>query len=247
MNIQQDLREVTLKEASILCRKSEKTLRRKIEAGLLEGRKEPLEFGGFMWVIDIDSLEKLYPGSRPSQLPQLYASPEPPQVRLKSQSIDSDPDRPTLSSPSYKHSPISGQSMLDESNREEEDDDDEEEEWNARQSFFDYILDENRQLKVEIKDREARIIALNERAFVLERALGEQEGKANTQARVLEWFQSQEEERDQKRAVQERKLLEQGPQLQPPQNTKPYISIIAGAAIPVVVFLILALTGALAI
>ena len=62
--------EVTLKEAATLCKKSEKTLRRKIEAGLLDGRKEPLEFGGFMWMIDVESLDELYPGSRPSNLPE---------------------------------------------------------------------------------------------------------------------------------------------------------------------------------
>ena len=49
--------EVPLKEAATLCKKSEKTLRRKIDAGLLGGRKEPLEFGGFMWMIDVESLD----------------------------------------------------------------------------------------------------------------------------------------------------------------------------------------------
>ena len=80
--------EVTLKEAATLCKKSEKTLRRKIEAGLLDGRKEPLEFGGFMWMIDVESLDELYPGSRPSNLPQVYDAPEPPQVRLKNRPED---------------------------------------------------------------------------------------------------------------------------------------------------------------
>lgn len=230
--------EVTLKEAALLCKKSEKTLRRKIEAGLLEGRKEPLEFGGFMWMIDMESLDELYPGSRPSQLPALYNSPEPPQVRLK--------NRPEGESALER-----GLVKREEDTLEYEDDDDDEEddddatEWNVRQSFLEYILDENRSLKQDLKERDARIIALNERAFVLERALGEQEGTSATQARVLEWFQSQEASREQARQDEEAKLLESGPPaVVPVQKSNPLGAALIGAGVTLLVFLTLLATGA---
>lgn len=232
--------EVTLKEAALLCRKSEKTLRRKIECGLLHGRREPLEFGGFMWVIDVDSLEELYPGSRPSQLPQLWSSPELPQVRLKNRSEDEASAERGLITPPREMERHSG--------AEEEDDEDEDEEWNARQSFLDYILDENRGLKLELKERDARIVNLNERAFVLERALGEQEGKAATQARVLEWFQSQEGEREKQRAETERKLLEAGAQQRQPASApvrSPYLGALLGASATLALVLLLLLSGVL--
>lgn len=226
--------EVTLKEASLLCRKSEKTLRRKIECGLLEGRREPLEFGGFMWLIDVNSLEELYPGSRPSQLPQVWAAPEPPQVRLKS--------RPEDTTTGEHHLIQSEQSPERRVDASDENDEDDEEEWNVRQGFLDYILDENRGLKLELKERDARILQLNERAFVLERALGEQEGKASTQARVLEWFQSQESEREKQRVQTERKLLSAGNET-PPQ--KPYLAALLGAGSTLLVFVLLLAFGIL--
>lgn len=230
--------EVTLKEASLLCRKSEKTLRRKIECGLLGGRREPLEFGGFMWLIDVDSLEELYPGSRPSQLPQLWAAPEPPQVRLKNRAEDEVSGERTLA---VQRDVERRTEVVD-----DEDEDDGDEEWNVRQSFLDYILDENRGLKLELKERDARILGLNERAFVLERALGEQEGKAATQARVLEWFQSQESEREKQRAETERKLLSAGAQpAAAVTGAKPYIAALAGAGSTIVVFLLLLAAGIL--
>lgn len=230
--------EVTLKEAALLCKKSEKTLRRKIEAGLLGGRKESLEFGGFMWMIDIDSLEELYPGSRPSQLPALYNSPEPPQVRLKNR-------------PEPESEPELGIAKREDNTRdlnEEDDEDDEDDvagEWNVRQSFLEYILDENRALKHNIKEKDARILALNERAFVLERALGEQEGTSATQARVLEWFQSQEASREQARQSEESRLLEQAPQPSPTPKTQPWGAALAGAGVTLMVFVALLLSGTL--
>lgn len=228
--------EVTLKEASLLCRKSEKTLRRKIECGLLQGRREPLEFGGFMWVIDVDSLEELYPGSRPSQLPQLWASPELPQVRLKNRAEEeTSGERQALATP-----PREVERRVD-----DDDSDEDGEEWNARQSFFDYILDENRELKFELKERDARILSLNERAFVLERALGEQEGKAATQARVLEWFQAQEGEREKHRAETERKLLEAGAQQQVTPSRSPYLAALIGAGSTLLLVLLLLVSGVL--
>lgn len=226
--------EVTLKEASLLCRKSEKTLRRKIEAGLLEGRKEPLEFGGFMWLIDMESLEELYPGSKPSQLPQVYNSPEPPQVRLRTRAINDD---------SLEGLPITNALVPDGSELCEDDDEDEDDEpWGVRQSFLNYILEENRGLKLEIKERDARILGLNERAMVLERALGEQEGKATTQARVLEWFQSQESEREKARGENERKLLEAAPAANVPTKA-PYLAGLVGAIATAVLLLAFAASG----
>jgi hypothetical protein len=233
--------EVTLKEASLLCRKSEKTLRRKIDCGLLGGRREPLEFGGFMWLIDVESLEELYPGSRPSQLPQLWAPPEPPQVRLKNRTEEEVSAERQLAS---KREPL--RDLGEQRSDMADDDEDEEEEWNVRQGFLDYILEENRGLKLEVKERDARILNLNERAFVLERALGEQEGKAATQTRVLEWFQSQESEREKQRAETERKLLVAGAQptvLTPPP--RPYLAALVGASTTVLVLLILLATGLL--
>ena len=229
--------EVTLKEASLLCRKSEKTLRRKIECGLLGGRREPLEFGGFMWLIDVESLEELYPGSRPSQLPQLWAAPEPPQVRLKNRAEDEVPGDRSLA----PQREVAGRPDI----VDDDDDDDGDDEWNVRQSFLDYILDENRGLKSELKERDARILGLNERAFVLERALGEQEGKAATQARVLEWFQSQEGEREKQRAETERKLLIAGAAPVPPPAGKPYLAALIGAGSTFLVFLLLLAAGIL--
>lgn len=227
--------EVTLKEASLLCRKSEKTLRRKIEAGLLEGRREPLEFGGFMWLIDLGSLDELYPGSKPSQLPQVYNSPEPPQVRLKTRAINED---------SLEGLPITNALVPENSELcDDEDDDDDTEEWGVRQSFLNYILEENRGLKFEIKDRDARILGLNERAMVLERALGEQEGKASTQARVLEWFQSQESEREKARSESERKLLEAGPAPAPAPQRSAYLAGLVGAIATALLLLAFATSG----
>lgn len=232
--------EVTLKEAAVLCKKSEKTLRRKIEAGLLDGRKEPLEFGGFMWMIDIESLDELYPGSRPSQLPQLYNSPEFPQVRLKNR-----PDGDTDTERQLIKRDISDALEIDDDEDDDEDDDgvEMEEGWSVRQSLFEYILEENRSLKYDLKEKDARIVSLNERAFVLERALGEQEGTSATQARVLEWFQSQESAREQARQDEEAKLLEAGPQQEPAAKTSPWIQVLAGAGVTLMVLVIMLASG----
>ncbi len=54
---------LTLKDAVRLSGMSEKTLRRKLEAGLLTGQRETLDYGGFMWMIDARSLAELYPDS----------------------------------------------------------------------------------------------------------------------------------------------------------------------------------------
>ena len=225
--------EVNLKEAATLCKKSEKTLRRKIEAGLLDGRKEPLEFGGFIWMIDVESLDELYPGSRPSNLPQVYDAPEPPQVRLK--------NRPEDEVGKEIRAVVQREPDYD-----SEDDDEDGEEWNARQSFFDYILDENRNLKYELKDREAHILSLNERTFALERALGEQEGTSTTQARVLEWFQSQEAIREKNRQEVDQKLLNAAPEPEVKKTGFPWAAALAGAGVMMLFTLILISTGILA-
>lgn len=233
--------EVTLKEAALLCKKSEKTLRRKIEAGLLGGRREPLEFGGFMWMIEVESLDELYPGSRPSSLPQVYDAPEPPQIRLK--------NRPEQSGERKAIVPQSEALQLGDYDEEDEDDDLEQahdgEEWNVRQSFFEYILDENRNLKSEIKERDARIFNLNERAFVLERALGEQEGTSTTQARVLEWFQTQESVREKKRQEEQEKLLTGNVEGQEQTRPNPWFAAVAGAGIVLMFVVVLLSTGVL--
>jgi hypothetical protein len=230
--------EVTLKEAATLCKKSEKTLRRKIEAGLLGGRKESLEFGGFMWMIDVESLDELYPGSRPNHLPQVYSAPEPPQIRLKSRpEQETGPDHAIVAQPDAKH-----YGDCDELTESDEDG----EEWSARQSFFDYILDENRNLKNDLRDRDSRILSLNERAFVLERALGDQEGTSLTQARVLEWFQSQEAVREKSRQETERKLLAAPQQKREKPVANLWTAALAGAGAVLIFVMVLISTGLIA-
>ena len=54
-----------------------------------------------------------------------------------------------------------------------------------------YLLEENRTLKEDLRDRERQLRSLQDRALNLERECGEQRGTASTQARVLEWFQRQ--------------------------------------------------------
>lgn len=227
--------EVPLKEAASLCKKSEKTLRRKIEAGLLEGRKEPLDFGGFMWMIDIDSLDELYPGSRPSHLPQVYEAPGTPDVRLKNRPIEENPGTTIVAQPDAQLGEFDGDS-------------EEDEEFQAHRSFFDYILEENRTLKGDLKNRDARILALNERAFVLERALGAEEGTSSTQARVLDWFQNQEAEREKQRQQEKMNLLTAAstPEKKERPKTDLAAAALAGAGAVVIFLLVLAATGLVA-
>lgn len=161
--------EVSLKEAVKLCGKSEKTLRRKIDAGLLNGRREPMEYGGFMWVIELDSLESVFPGSVPEGF-EIPVATEPPPTRLGTP-------------PGVEETAL------------EEIDEDEVPMSVAHQMFFDYLLEENKSLKDDIRHRDTRIAELQEKALILERTLGEQEGTSNTQAKVLEWFQRQEAQR----------------------------------------------------
>ncbi len=165
--------EVSLKEAVKLCGKSEKTLRRKIDAGLLNGRREPMEYGGFMWVIELESLESMFPGSVPEGF-EIPVATEPPPTRLGTPP---------------------GIGAEETALQEVDDDDDEVPMSVAHQMFFDYLLDENKCLKEDIRRRDGRIAELQEKALILERTLGEQEGTSTTQAKVLEWFQQQEAQR----------------------------------------------------
>lgn len=167
--------EVSLKEAVKLCGRSEKTLRRKVDAGLIAGRREELEYGGFMWMIDLHSLSELYPGSEALDNlvenldPPLetLAHVDPPQVRLSTVHGQAADEKLEEAVPSSVHPP------------------------SARPDFFAYLLDENHQLKDEIRERDQRIAEMQDRSTRLERELGEQQGTAVTQARVLEWFQQQ--------------------------------------------------------
>ncbi|MBS2035474.1 hypothetical protein JST97_10835 [bacterium] len=162
---------LTLKDAVRLSGMSEKTLRRKLEAGLLTGQRETLDYGGFMWMIDARSLAELYPDSAAVRdyvaylENSLQANPRPASPQPKPEEMV-----PTLSS-----------------TIEEED----EPAPPAKNDFVLYLLEENRTLKEDLRDRERQLRNLQDRALNLERECGEQRGTASTQARVLEWFQRQ--------------------------------------------------------
>lgn len=171
-------REVTLKEAVKLCGKSEKTLRRKIEAGSLAGRRENLEYGGFMWLIDLASLETLYPGSAPKSLLEGAVATEPPPTRLSTTPSAPTPPPSETPQPTPEGSEVIALGATPNPP--------------GQGQFFEYLLEENRDLKSELRERDGRIATLQEKTARLERQLGEQEGTATTQSRVLEWFQRQE-------------------------------------------------------
>jgi hypothetical protein len=161
---------LTLKDAVRLSGMSEKTLRRKLEAGLLTGQRETLDYGGFMWMIDARSLAELYPDSAAVRdyvtylESSLQGNPRPAPSQRPEEMV------PTLSSTT-----------------EEED----EPAPPAKNDFVLYLLEENRTLKEDLRDRERQLRTLQDRALNLERECGEQRGTASTQARVLEWFQRQ--------------------------------------------------------
>ncbi|MGE0488381.1 MAG: hypothetical protein AB7S38_04125 [Vulcanimicrobiota bacterium] len=189
--------EINLKEAVKLSGKSEKTLRRKIEAGLLQGRREDLEYGGFMWLIDLTSLEELYPGSAPRAMLEIESPDEPPPTRL-----EPTPSSAVTPAQAEEAPPVPP----------------------SNQQFFDYLLEENRNLKEEVRQRDARITSMQEAQARLERSLGEQQGTAATQSRVLEWFQQQE-----------RPALPPGPQDVPSQEPSGAVS--AGTGLLVLIAL----------
>lgn len=163
---------LTLKDAVRLSGMSEKTLRRKLEAGLLTGQRETLDYGGFMWMIDARSLADLYPDSAAVRdyvtylENSLQSNPRPAAAPIRPEETV-----PTLSSQldEVEDEPVSP----------------------AKNDFVLYLLEENRNLKEDLRDRERQLRTLQDRALNLERECGEQRGTASTQARVLEWFQRQ--------------------------------------------------------
>lgn len=165
---------LTLKDAVRLSGMSEKTLRRKLEAGLLTGQRETLDYGGFMWMIDARSLADLYPDSAAVRDYVTYLENSLQQnPRATAPAGRPEEAVPTLSSLSV--------------NEEIED----EPAPAAKNDFVLYLLEENRNLKEDLRDRERQLRSLQDRALNLERECGEQRGTASTQARVLEWFQRQ--------------------------------------------------------
>ncbi len=165
---------LTLKDAVRLSGMSEKTLRRKLEAGLLTGQRETLDYGGFMWMIDARSLAELYPDSAAVR----------DYVTYLENSLQSGAARPQSPPPSRPEEAVP---TLTSQLEEVED----EAATPARNDFVLYLLEENRNLKEDLRDRERQLRTLQDRALNLERECGEQRGTASTQARVLEWFQRQ--------------------------------------------------------
>jgi len=162
--VQEDTRtRLTLRDAVRLAGVSEKTLRRKLEAGLLTGHRETLDYGGFMWMINPHSLAELYPDSAAVR----------DYVDLLESSLQDAP-------------PSSAPSDLDVEEGEVV-----EAPAPRNNDFVIYLLEENRNLKDDLRDRERQLRSIQERAMNLERECGEQRGTAATQARVLEWFQQQ--------------------------------------------------------
>jgi hypothetical protein len=182
---------LTLRDAVRLSGMSEKTLRRKLEAGLLQGVRENLDYGGFMWMIETRSLGDLYPDS--AQLrdyiqlleTQLNQSPE------EESSGNLAPSVQAAVSAGNEHSvrvePIK---VVDESVAPSAESSTAVPE-KGNKDFVLYLLEENRTLKEDVRDKEVRLRNLQERTMQLERECGEQRGTAATQARVLEWFQTQ--------------------------------------------------------
>lgn len=168
----QDVRErLTLRDAVRLSGMSEKTLRRKLEAGLLSGHRETLDYGGFMWMIDARSLAELYPDSAAVR----------DYVQYLESTLQNSPITPPATDPE-----VPASTQLAEMGEEED-----EPVTPARNDFILYLLEENRGLKDDLRDRERQVRSLQDRALNLERECGEQRGTAATQARVLEWFQRQ--------------------------------------------------------
>ena len=144
-------RRLSLRDAVRVSGMSEKTLRRKLEAGALHGQRESLDYGGFMWMIEARSLAELYPSQELTDY--LAGVPE---------GEDLPPPSPPPSAPEEPG------------------------------YFLGYILEQNRELRDELRQRDERLATLHERTLGLEREVGEQRGTAVTQARVLEWFQQQQ-------------------------------------------------------
>jgi hypothetical protein len=185
---------LTLRDAVRLSGMSEKTLRRKLEAGLLQGVRENLDYGGFMWMIETRSLGDLYPDSAqlrdyiqlletqlnqaPEQEPAAVFGPVAaavqPSVAVTAEAVV----KPEPASKAIEEPIASAESNTSASEK-------------GNKDFVLYLLEENRTLKEDVRDKEVRLRNLQERTMQLERECGEQRGTAATQARVLEWFQTQ--------------------------------------------------------
>ena len=218
--------EVPLKVAVKLCGRSEKTLRRKIESGELLSRQEPLDFGGFVWMVDLASLASLYPDadavreyrgedavpppstfvhppgqnepvpfvrdlSKPYGVTDASAVPPPSTPGEYAGGGDSTADVP----PSFQRQNDSATTVCSSDNGDvgrEGQDAGGVDSTTARPvqvpDFFNYIIEENRTLKEDLRERDQRLTRIQERNGELESELGEQRGTARTQARVLEWF-----------------------------------------------------------
>ena len=204
---------LTLRDAVRLCGMSEKTLRRKLEAGLLSGVRENLDYGGFMWMIDARSLSELYPDS--AQLRDYIrllevqmssssspAEPAPSATAVPPAAVEARPEvrytesvrinptsnaAPTTPPPSTPPPPAgvteNAEGAVDESSASRA--------TRHGNDFVIYLLEENRCLKEDLREKEIRLRQLQDRSLMLERECGEQRGTAATQARVLEWFQRQ--------------------------------------------------------
>lgn len=181
---------LTLRDAVRLSGMSEKTLRRKLEAGLLQGVRENLDYGGFMWMIETRSLGDLYPDS--AQLRDYIQQLETQLNQAPEQETSAvfgpvaAPAQPSVSEPVVKPEPakvIEDPVVSAESNTCAPE--------KGNRDFVLYLLEENRTLKEDVRDKEVRLRNLQERTMQLERECGEQRGTAATQARVLEWFQTQ--------------------------------------------------------
>lgn len=175
---------LTLRDAVRLCGMSEKTLRRKLEAGLLHGYRENLDYGGFMWMIDAKSLSDLYPDS--AQLRDYIRLLET-QLNTRPQSPFEPSESPAERVPSIVRDEASRQTEQQEAPTEAS----EPKKSRSGNDFVIYLLEENRTLKEDVREKEIRLRQLQDRTMMLERECGEQRGTASTQARVLEWFQRQ--------------------------------------------------------
>jgi hypothetical protein len=173
---------LTLRDAVRLCGMSEKTLRRKLEAGLLHGYRENLDYGGFMWMIDAKSLSDLYPDS--AQLRDY--------IRLLESQLNQRPQSPFEPSQAESAPTLVPEEALRKGEQQEAPPEASEAKKNrSGNDFVIYLLEENRCLKEDVREKEIRLRQLQDRTMMLERECGEQRGTASTQARVLEWFQRQ--------------------------------------------------------
>ena len=121
---------ISLRDAVRLCGMSEKTLRRKLEAGLLHGSRETLDYGGFMWMIETRSLAELYPDS--ASLRDYIRS-------LETNFVGGPP------APEPATLPVPADSAPENEASDE------------HPAFLSYLVEENRSLKDSLKEKEERL------------------------------------------------------------------------------------------